>query len=308
MGVPTLPEISCSQEPPLLPCTCICVHGCVQNHTPTCKDFPAHTPVHSHTRVCTPLHSPMCALHPWASKSVQNQKALCKDLDALSRVHAYSIHTHVYAHHCTALCAHSIHGQAKVCKTKRPCAKTLMHSPVFMHTYTCVHSIPLHTHVHDNTSAAPALHTAMCMHTDAKLAPASTVHTAKRNARSDVQHHLCTPPYARIPALTARGHTCVHSIPLHTHVHDNTSAAPALHTAMCMHTDAKLAPASTVHTAKRNARSDVQHHLCTPPYARIPALTARGQNAAGTAQPTRRRWAMSGGKAPPYAHSFSSLE
>ena len=145
--------------------------------------------------------------------------------------------THVYAHHCTALCAHSIHGQAKVCKTKRPCAKTLMHTPVFMHT-----------------------------------------------------------------------HTCVHPIPLHNHVHEDTSAAPALHTAMCTHTHAKLSPASTVHTATRNARSEVQHHLCTPPYARIPALTARGQNAARVAQPTRRRWAMSGGKAPCYAHSFSSLE
>ena len=147
------------------------------------------------------------------------------------------IHTHVYAHHCTALCAHSIHGQAKVCKTKRPCAKTLMHTPVFMDT-----------------------------------------------------------------------HTCVHPIPLHNHVHKDTSAAPALHTAMCTHTHAKLSPASTVHTATRNARSEVQHHLCTPPYARIPALTARGQNAARVAQPTRRRWAMSGGKAPCYAHSFSSLE
>ena len=144
MGVPTLPEISCSQEPPLLPCTCICVHGCVQNHTLTCKDFPAHTPVHSHTRVCTPLHSPMCALHPWASKSVQNQKALCKDLDAHTRVHAH----------------------------------------------TCVHTIPLHYHVHEDTSTAPALHTAMCTHTHAKLSPASTVHAATRNARSEVQHHL----------------------------------------------------------------------------------------------------------------------
>ena len=38
-----------------------------------------------------------------------------------------------------------------------------MHSPVFMHTHTCVHDIPLHTHVHDDTSTAPALHTAMCM-------------------------------------------------------------------------------------------------------------------------------------------------
>ena len=48
-GVAPPPEISCSQEPPLLPCTRICVHRSVQNHTPTCKDFPAHTPVHSHT-------------------------------------------------------------------------------------------------------------------------------------------------------------------------------------------------------------------------------------------------------------------
>ena len=169
----------------------VCTDVCRTTHRRAKTSLHIHLCIH--TRVCTPLHSPMCALHPWASKSVQNQKALCKDLDA----------------------------------------------------HTCVHA---HTH------------------------------------------------------------TCVHPIPLHNHVHEDTSTAPALHTAMCTHTHAKLSPASTVHTATRNARSEVQHHLCTPPYAHIPALTARGQNAARVAQPTRRRWAMSGGKAPRYAHSFSSLE
>ena len=146
------------------------------------------------------------------------------------------IHTHVQAHPCTAGCAHSIRVHASVCKTQQPCAKTLMHAFVFMHTHTCVHTILLHTHVHKDTSAAPALHTAICTHTRAKLSPADAMHTP----------------------------TC-------------------------------------------SAHSDAQHHLCTPPYAHIPALTARGQNAAHVAQPTRRQLVMSGGKVPRYAHSFSSL-
>ena len=123
-GVLPLPAISCSQEPPLLPCTRICVQGCVQNHTPTCKDFPAHTPVHSHTRGIASLHSPVCVLHSCTRKSVIKQMALCKDLDALSRVHAY-IHMralHPFAHprarrheRCSGL-AHS-HVHAHTCKT-----------------------------------------------------------------------------------------------------------------------------------------------------------------------------------------------
>ena len=149
-------------------------------------------------------------------------------------------------------------------------------------------NIPAHSHQRAITSLQSPVHTpSVCMQMSAK--PHSRVH-ADHDAHIQMHAHVCKP------------------IPLHTHVHEDTSAAPALHTAMCTHTHAKLSPASTVHTATRNACSEVQHHLCTPPYARIPALTARGQNAARVAQPTRRRWAMSGGKAPCYAHSFSSLE
>ena len=136
MGVPTLPEISCSQEPPLLPCTCICVHGCVQNHTPTCKDFPAHTPVHSHTRGIASLHSPVCVLHSCTRKSVIKQMALCKDLDALSRVHAY---THMRARHPFA------HPRAM---RRHECCSSLAHSHVHAHTcktFTCKHRA--HSHV-----------------------------------------------------------------------------------------------------------------------------------------------------------------
>jgi len=89
------------------------------------------------------------------------------------------IHTHVYAHHCTALCAHSIHGQAKVCKTKRPCAKTLMHTPVFMHTHACT----------------PSLCTTTCTKTRALLQPCT-----QPCARTHMQNfHLqapCTQPRA----------------------------------------------------------------------------------------------------------------
>jgi len=89
------------------------------------------------------------------------------------------IHTHVYAHHCTALCAHSIHGQARVCKTKRPCAKTLMHTPVFMHTHACT----------------PSLCTTTCTKTRALLQPCT-----QPCARTHMQNfHLqapCTQPRA----------------------------------------------------------------------------------------------------------------
>jgi len=161
---------------------------------------------------------------------------------------------------------------------------------------------PLHAHLCAGMCAEPYTHVQRfpCTHTCA------FTHTCNRNLAQ---------PCVRTPSMYTQkcdqtkglvhspvfmhAHICMHPIHLHNHVHDDTSAAPALHTAMCMRTHAKLSPASTVHTAKRNARSDVQHCLCTPPYARIPALTARGQIAAGTAHPPRRRWAMSGGKAPP---------
>ena len=119
----------------------------------------------------------------------------------LPRTHACAF-THVQVHPCTALCAHSIRVHASVCKTQQPCAKTLMHAFVFMHTHTCVHTILLHTHVHKDTSAALALHTAICTHTRAKLSPADAMHTPTCSAHSDAQHHLCTPP---------RMHTYLHS-------------------------------------------------------------------------------------------------
>ena len=134
MGVPTLPEISCSQEPPLPPCTRICVHRSVQNHTPTCKDFSAHTPVHSHTRASASLHSPVCALNSCARKCVQNPTALCKDLDARIRVHAY---THMRAHHPSA------HPRAQTHER----SSSLAHSHVHAHTcktFTCKHRARSH--------------------------------------------------------------------------------------------------------------------------------------------------------------------
>ena len=134
-GVLPLPAISCSQEPPLLPCTRICVQGCVQNHTPKCKDFPAHTPVHSHTRGIATLHSPVCVLHSCARKSVIKQKALCKDLDALSCVHAYT--------HMRALLP-----SAHPCARRHEHSSSLAHSHVHAHTckiFTCKHRA--HSHV-----------------------------------------------------------------------------------------------------------------------------------------------------------------
>ncbi len=134
-------------------------------HTPKCKDFPAHTPVHSHTRGIASLHSPVCVLHSCTRKSVIKHMALCKDLDALSRVHAY---THMHAPHPFA------HPRAR----RHECCSRIARS-----------------HVHA---------------THAKLSPASTVHAATRNARSEVQHHLCTPLYAHIPALAAQGQNAAH--------------------------------------------------------------------------------------------------
>ena len=119
----------------------------------------------------------------------------------LPRTHACAF-THVQAHPCTALCAHSIRVHASVCKTQQPCAKALMHAFVFMHTHTCVHTILLHTHVHKDTSAALALHTAICMHTRAKLSPTDTVHTPTCSA------HSCSAPSLHTPVCT---HACTHS-------------------------------------------------------------------------------------------------
>ena len=174
---------------------------------------------------------------------------------------------------------------------------------------------PLHVHLcarmcaepHTNVQRLPCTHTCAFTHTCMHTIAQPYVRTPSMGKQKCITKRPCAKTLMHTPVFM-HTHTCVHPIPLHNHVHKDTSAAPALHTAMCTHTHAKLSPASTVHTATRNARSEVQHHLCTPPYARIPALTARGQNAARVAQPTRRRWAMSGGKAPCYAHSFSSLE
>ena len=93
-----------------------------------------HTHLCIHTCVCTPLHSPMCALHPWASKSVQNQKALCKDLDAHTCVHA---HTHMHAPHPFA--------QPRAQRHER--SSSLAHSHVHAHTcktFTCKHRARSH--------------------------------------------------------------------------------------------------------------------------------------------------------------------
>ena len=174
---------------------------------------------------------------------------------------------------------------------------------------------PLHVHLcarmcaepHTNVQRLPCTHTCAFTHTCMHTIAQPYVRTPSMGKQKCITKRPCAKTLMHTP-MFMHTHTCVHPIPLHNHVHKDTSAAPALHTAMCTHTHAKLSPASTVHTATRNACSEVQHHLCTPPYARIPALTARGQNAARVAQPTRRRWAMSGGKAPCYAHSFSSLE
>ena len=174
---------------------------------------------------------------------------------------------------------------------------------------------PLHVHLcarmcaepHTNVQRLPCTHTCAFTHTCMHTIAQPYVRTPSMGKQKCITKRPCAKTLMHTPVFM-HTHTCVHPIPLHYHVHEDTSTAPALHTAMCTHTHAKLSPASTVHTATRNARSEVQHHLCTPPYAHIPALTARGQNAARVAQPTRRRWAMSGGKAPRYAHSFSSLE
>ena len=174
---------------------------------------------------------------------------------------------------------------------------------------------PLHVHLcarmctepYTNVERLPCTHTCAFTHTCMHTIAQPYVRTPSMGKQKCITKRPCAKTLMHTP-MFMHTHTCVHPIPLHNHVHEDTSTAPALHTAMCTHTHAKLSPASTVHTATRNARSEVQHHLCTPPYARIPALTARGQNAARVAQPTRRRWAMSGGKAPCYAHSFSSLE
>ena len=93
------------------------------------------TPVHSHTRASASLHSCMCVLHPRARKSVIKQKALCKDLDALSRVHAY---THMRAPHPFA------HPRAR----QHERCSGLAHSHVHAHTcktFTCKHRA--HSHV-----------------------------------------------------------------------------------------------------------------------------------------------------------------
>ena len=174
---------------------------------------------------------------------------------------------------------------------------------------------PLHVHLcarmcaepHTDVQRLPCIYTCAFTHTCMHTIAQPYVRTPSMGKQKCITKRPCAKTLMHTPVFMDT-HTCVHPIPLHNHVHKDTSAAPALHTAMCTHTHAKLSPASTVHTATRNACSEVQHHLCTPPYARIPALTARGQNAARVAQPTRRRWAMSGGKAPCYAHSFSSLE
>ena len=169
---------------------------------------------------------------------------------------------------------------------------------------------PLHVHLcarmcaepHTNVQRLPCTHTCAFTHTCMHTIAQPYVRTPSMGKQKCITKRPCAKTLMHT-AVFMHTHTCVHPIPLHNHVHKDTSTAPALHTAMCTHTHAKLSPASTMHTATRNARSEVQHHLCTPPYARIPALTARGQNAAHVARPTRRRWAMSGGKAPCYAHT-----
>ena len=131
--------------------------------------------------------------------------AVCRTIHPRAKTSPHThlcIHTHVQAHPCTAGCAHSIRVHASVCKTQQPCAKTFMHAFVFMHTHTCVHTILLHTHVHKDTSAALALHTAICTHTRAKLSPTDTVHTPTCSA------HSCSAPSLHTPVCT---HTCTHS-------------------------------------------------------------------------------------------------
>ena len=116
-----------------LACASVCRDVCRTIH-PSAKTSP-HTPVHSHTRASASLHSCMCALHPCAHKSVIKQKALCKDLDALSCVHAYT--------HMRALLP-----SAHPCARRHEHSSSLAHSHVHAHTckiFTCKHRA--HSHV-----------------------------------------------------------------------------------------------------------------------------------------------------------------
>ena len=110
----------------------VCTEVCRTIH-PRAKTSP-HTRLCIHTRASASLHSPVCALHSCARKCVQNPKALCKDLDARIRVHAY---THMRAHHPSA------HPRAQ----RHERSSSLAHS--HLHAHTCkTFTRRRHAHAH----------------------------------------------------------------------------------------------------------------------------------------------------------------
>ena len=102
--------------------------GCCAERSAAELCFPALCSPALSREFCRSQQSPV----PRSLRCSRARTSACRDVCRTTQPRAkislhthLCIHTHVQTHPCTDLCEHSIHVHAKVCKSKRPCAKSV---------------------------------------------------------------------------------------------------------------------------------------------------------------------------------------